>query len=118
MFGGSPHIVADPPRFAQKISEIIIGTGSNFSSRANSTVTAAKNRITVILSINIAKKLDISIKVIKIGIVRYFTAFAIPRQSQRKNPACPIPSTITIMPAIKIIVAQLIPVEFSAASAA
>ena len=27
MFGGSPHMVAEPPRFAQKISAIIIGTG-------------------------------------------------------------------------------------------
>ena len=30
MLGGSPHIVAEPPRFAQKISERIIGTGFEF----------------------------------------------------------------------------------------
>ena len=30
IFGGSPHIVALPPRFAQKISAIITGTGLNF----------------------------------------------------------------------------------------
>ena len=47
MFGGSPHIVAEPPRFAQKISDRIIGTGLNFSSFASSTVTAARKRITV-----------------------------------------------------------------------
>ena len=29
MFGGSPHIVAEPPRFAQKISERIIGIVSH-----------------------------------------------------------------------------------------
>ena len=32
IFGGSPHMVADPPRFAQKISDKIIGIGSNFKS--------------------------------------------------------------------------------------
>lgn len=30
ILGGSPHIVAEPPRFAQKISDRIIGTGLNF----------------------------------------------------------------------------------------
>ena len=68
MFGGSPHIVADPPRFAQKISARIIGTGLNFNSCESSTVTAARNRITVILSMNIASTKDSSINVIKIGI--------------------------------------------------
>ena len=111
-------MVADPPRFAQKISEIIIGTGLNFNSCANSTVTAAKKRITVILSINIANMADITINVIKIGIVLYFTAFAIRRQSQRKNPARPIPSTINIIPAIKRMVAQLMPADDSADSPA
>ena len=109
-------MVAEPPRLAQKISEIIIGTGLNFSRRASSTVAAARNKITVILSINMARILDITIKVIKSGIVRYFTAFAIRRHSQRKKPALPMPSTIIIIPAIKRIVAQLIPDEDSAAS--
>ena len=67
IFGGSPHIVAEPPRFEQKISEMIIG--SKCRRCASSTVTAAKKRITVILSINIARNADISINEIKIGIV-------------------------------------------------
>ena len=62
-------MVAAPPRFAQKISERIIGTGLNFKSCASSTVTAARNSITVILSINIARILDITIKVMKIATV-------------------------------------------------
>ena len=32
MFGGSPHIVALPPKFAQNISDSIIGTGLNLRS--------------------------------------------------------------------------------------
>ena len=68
MFGGSPHIVADPPRLPQKISDKIIGTGSNSRSCDSSIVTAARNRITVILSMNIASTKDSSINVIKIGI--------------------------------------------------
>lgn len=63
MFGGSPHIVAEPPRFAQNTSDRIIGTGSNFSSCASSIVTAARNRMTVILSINIASTKDSTINV-------------------------------------------------------
>ena len=68
MLGGSPHIVAEPPRFAQKISDSIMGTGSNFRSFASSMVTAARNRMTVMLSINIARKADISINVRNRGI--------------------------------------------------
>ena len=68
MFGGSPHMVAEPPRFAQKISDKIIGVGLNFKSEESSIVTVAKKRMTVMLSINIDKTADISIKVIKIGI--------------------------------------------------
>ena len=67
MFGGSPHIVADPPRFAQNTSDRIIGIGLHFSSWHNSTVTAARNRITVILSINMDKNAAISINTTKIG---------------------------------------------------
>ena len=63
MFGGSPHIVAEPPRFAQNISDRIIGIGLNFNNSASSIVTAARNRITVMLSINIASTKDSSIKV-------------------------------------------------------
>ena len=113
IFGGSPHIVADPPKFAQKISDRITGTGLNFNSCASSTVTAARNRITVILSINMDRKLAININVMKIGMVLYLTAFAIRMHNQRKNPAFPIPSTMIIMPAMKIMVSQLIPAEAS-----
>ena len=56
-------MVADPPKFAQKISDRIIGTGLNFNRCASSTVTAARNRITVILSINMDRKLAININV-------------------------------------------------------
>ena len=113
MFGGSPHIVALPPRFAQKISARIIGTGSNFSVAASVIVTDARNIMTVILSMNMARNADISMKQMRSGTVRYFTSFAIFRQSQLKKPAWPMPSTITVMPAIKIIVAQLIPLADS-----
>ena len=67
IFGGSPHIVAEPPRFAQKISDKIIGTGLNFNNLASSIVTAARNKITVMLSINIASIEDITINVINKG---------------------------------------------------
>ena len=67
MLGGSPHMVAEPPRLAQKISERIIGMGSIFKSLPSSTVTAARKRITVILSINIDRTAEMSIKVIKSG---------------------------------------------------
>ena len=107
--GGSPHIVALPPRFAQKISERITGTGLNFKSFASSTVTAARNSITVIESINIARTADIIINVMKTGMVLYLTRLAILRHSQRKNPTLAIPSTIIIIPAMNIIVSQFIP---------
>ena len=64
-FGGSPHIVAAPPRFAQKISAKIIGTGLNERSRPSSAVIAAKNKITVILSMNIDKKAERSMNATK-----------------------------------------------------
>ena len=111
-------MVDDPPRFAQNTSARIIGIGSNFSSCASSIVTAARNKITVILSINIARTADMIINVIKTGIVLKCTNFAIVIHSQRKNPAFAIPSTITIIPAMKMIVAQLIPLELSDASPA
>ena len=109
-------MVADPPRLAQNISAIIMGTGLNFNNWDNSTVTAAKNKITVILSINIAKMADIIIKVIKIGIVLKCTSLAIRIHSQSKKPTRAIPSTIIIIQAIKIMVAQLIPIPDSDAS--
>ena len=68
ILGGSPHIVAEPPRFAQKISDKIMGIGLNFKSCESSIVTAAKNRMTVMLSINIASIVDKIIKVINSGI--------------------------------------------------
>ena len=111
-------MVADPPRLAQKISARIIGTGLNFSSCDSSTVTAARNRITVILSINIASTKDRSINVIKIGIIWYLTSFAIFMHNQRKNPEFAMPSTMIIIPAMNTIVSQLIPAEASLASPA
>ena len=69
MLGGSPHIVAEPPRFAQNTSARIIGIGSNFNNCASSIVTAARNKITVILSMNIARTADMIINVIKTGMV-------------------------------------------------
>ena len=113
ILGGSPHIVAEPPKFAQKISEIIRGTALNFRRVASSIVTAARNKITVIESINIANAKDIAINVINRGRTLYFTSFAISKHNQRKKPEFPIPSTIIIIPARKIIVAQLIPEEDS-----
>ena len=117
MLGGSPHIVAAPPRFAQNTSEIIIGIGSNFKSCASSTVTAARNRITVMLSMNIDRNADITIKTMNKEIGLYFTSFASLMQSQRKNPAFAMPSTIIIIPARKMIVAQLMPLVDSSAPA-
>ena len=70
ILGGSPHIVAEPPRLAQNISDKIIGTGLNFNSLASSIDTAARNNITVILSINIANPKDITINVINNALVR------------------------------------------------
>ena len=58
---------------------------------------------------NIARTNDMIMNVINIGMTLYRTAFAIVIHSQRKKPAFAIPSTITIIPARKIIVAQLIP---------
>ena len=118
IFGGSPHIVAEPPKFAQKISDKISGMGLNFNNFDNSMVTAARNKITVILSINIAKTVDKIIKVKKIGTTLYLTILAILIHSQRKNPTLAIPSTITIIPKIKTMVSQLIPAAASALSPA
>ena len=115
MFGGSPHMVAEPPRFAQNISAIITGTGLKFTIPASSTVTAARNRITVILSMNIDSIPDTSINAIRIGTGLYLTSFAMAIHSHLKNPTLAIPSTIIIIPAMNIMVAQLIPLEVSAA---
>ena len=113
MFGGSPHIVAEPPRLAQNISDKIIGTGLNFNNCDSSIVTAARNKITVILSMNIASTVDKTINVINSGITRYFTSLAMRMHSHRKKPARAMPSTITIMPKINRIVSQLIPALLS-----
>ena len=66
-------MVAEPPRLAQNISESIMGTGLNFSSEASSMVTAAKNMITVILSMNIESTADITMNVMNMGTVLHFT---------------------------------------------
>ena len=69
ILGGSPLMVAEPPRFAQKISVRIMGTGLNRRSWPSSTVTAARNRITVMLSMNMDSPADISMNAIKMGTV-------------------------------------------------
>ena len=117
IFGGSPHIVEEPPRFEQNISAMITGIGSNFNSLPCVMVIAARNRITVILSINIDSTNARTINITKIFVVLYLTAFAMVRQSQEKNPEIAIPSTMIIMPKMKIIVCQLIPFVLSVASA-
>lgn len=70
MFGGSPHIVAAPPRFAQNISERIIGTGSNFIVCDSSSVTVARKSTTVILSVNIDNIAESVIKQMRSGMIR------------------------------------------------
>lgn len=72
-------------KVSTKISAKTIGTGLNLSNCESSTVTAARKRITVILSINIERTALIIIKVTSIGITLYLTALAIVRQSQRKS---------------------------------
>ena len=67
MLGGSPLIVAAPPTLEAKISAMIIGTGSNFSILASSMVTVARKRSTVMLSMNIARKPERSMKVSRMG---------------------------------------------------
>ena len=54
---------------------------------------------------------------IKIFVVLYLTALAMVRQSQEKNPESAIPSTMIIIPAMKMMVCQLIPFVLSVASA-
>ena len=117
IFGGSPHIVEEPPRFEQNISAMITGIGSNLNSLPCVMVIAARNRITVILSINIDSTNARTINITKIFVVLYLTVFAMVRQSQEKNPEIAIPSTMIIMPKMKIIVCQLIPFVLSVASA-
>ena len=94
ILGGSPLIVAAPPRLAQKISGRIIYTGLNLRRPDNSIVIAVRKSTTVILSINIDNTADNTINVIKMGTIRYLT-----------------PSTRTIIPKKNRIVDQLIPEE-------
>ena len=61
--------MAEPPRFAQKTSVKIIGIGSNSKVFASSTVTAAKNKMTVMLSMNIASRAEIVPKQMSRGTV-------------------------------------------------
>lgn len=83
--------------------------GLYLSNRESSMVTAARNSITVILSINMDSIVDNTIKVIKSGITLYLTSFAIYMHNHLKKPTLAIPSTITIIPKMKIMVSQLIP---------
>ena len=52
MLGGSPLMVAEPPRLAVKISAMMRGMGSNSSSFARLTLATARKRMTVMLSMN------------------------------------------------------------------
>ena len=70
MLGGSPHMVAEPPRLAQKTSDRIIGTGSNFIVCANSSVTVARKSTTVMLSINMESSAESVIKQTSSGTMR------------------------------------------------
>ena len=65
--------------------------------------------MTVMLSMNIERTADMSMKVTNIGTVLHFTRKAIFMQSHLKNPDSAIPSTIIIIPARKTIVAQFMP---------
>ena len=67
MLGGSPHIVAEPPKLAQKISDRIMGMGSILRSLPSSIVTVARNRMTVMESMNMARKADMTMKAIMSG---------------------------------------------------
>ena len=67
MLGGSPHMVAEPPRLAQKTSARMAGTGSNFRSCPSSMVTVERKRMTVMLSMNMERAAESSMKVRKIG---------------------------------------------------
>ena len=113
IFGGSPAMVALPPTFAAKISAMMIGTGSNFSNRASSIVTSAKNRSTVMLSMNIERKPASRVKTTSIAITLYLTNRATYRQIQRKKPTLANPSTIIIIPPMKMIVCQFTPTDSS-----
>ena len=62
MLEGSPHMVAAPPRLAQKTSDRIIGMGSKRRICASSSVTVARNSTTVMLSMNMARNADMAMK--------------------------------------------------------
>ena len=109
MLGGLPVMVAAPPRLAAKISPMIMGTGSMRSRRASRTVATTRNRTTVMLSTNMDSRAATAIKLSSRGMGRNPRLLARRRQSQSKNPASLIPSTITIMPTRKRTVLQLIP---------
>ncbi len=98
---------------AANITEMMRGTGSNFNNRESSTVTAARNSSTVMLSTNMARNPASRVIATRMGTTRYLTALATTRHSQRKSPALAMPSTIIIMPVIKMMVCQLTPLEAS-----
>ena len=67
MLGGSPLMVAEPPRLAVKISAMIMGTGSNFSRRPRLTLATARKRMTVMLSMNMDSTAERIIKLTSRG---------------------------------------------------
>lgn len=98
---------------AQKISARIRGVGVSPSSRASSAVTAARNIMTVMLSMNMDSTAERTIKRMNRGAGLKWTIRASRMHSHRKKPLSAMPSTITIMPAIKSMVSQLMPVVVS-----
>ena len=63
---------------------------------------------------NMDNTADIIIKATRIGTGLYLTSLAIAMQSHLKKPTLAMPSTITIIPAMKIIVAQFMPLWLAA----
>ena len=63
-------MVAEPPMLAQKISDRIIGTGSNLIVCASSSVTVARKSTTVMLSINMESSAESVIKQTSSGTMR------------------------------------------------
>ena len=109
MLGGSPLMVAAPPRLAAKISPMIMGTGSNRRKCARRAVATTRNKTTVMLSTNMDSSAASTIKLSMRGMGRNPNALARRRQTQSKKPASLIASTMIIMPARKRMVLQLIP---------
>ena len=76
MLGGSPLMVALPPVLEANISATMTGTGSNLSRRASSMVTMLRNSSTVMLSMNMERNPEMSMKASSSGMTRHPTSRA------------------------------------------